>query len=245
MEQTGSKGAPMTLKMTLKWAMVLLGIVLLVPPQVFAGEPVVLKTQKDHVSYSIGVSVIRNFKHQGLEIDLDVVMQGMKDALGDRKLLLTDEELRSTLTSVQTDIRLKQRQARRFADVDRKKEGDAFLAENKKNEGVVTLPSGLQYKILKAGDGRKPTDADIVECRYHGTLINGVEFDSTPGAGQPRNFKVRDAVVPGMTEALKLMPVGSTWRLFIPSELSYQRGSGSAIGPNETLIFEIELLSIM
>ena len=240
MEQMGSKGTPVTLK----WATVLLGMVVLVPPQVFAGEPVVLKTQKERVSYSIGVSVIRNFKQQGLEIDLDVVMQGMKDALGDRKILLTEEEIRATLTAVQTGIRLKQRQARRFAEVDRKKEGDAFLAENRKNEGVVTLPSGLQYKILKAGNGRKPTDADIVECRYRGTLINGVEFDGTAGEGQTRNFKVRDAVVPGMTEALKLMPVGSKWRLFIPSELSYQRGSGSAIGPNETLIFEIELLAV-
>jgi FKBP-type peptidyl-prolyl cis-trans isomerase len=230
--------------MTLKWTTVLLGMVVLVPPQVFAEEPVVLKTQKDRVGYSIGVSVIRNFKQKGLEIDLDVVMQGMKDALGDRKLLLTEEEIRATLTAVQTDIRLKQRQARRFAEVDRKKEGDAFLAENRKNEGVVTLPSGLQYKILKAGDGRKPADADIVECRYQGTLINGVEFDSAAGVGQPRSFKVQDAVVPGMTEALKLMPLGSKWQLFIPSELSYQRGSGSAIGPNEALIFEIELLSI-
>jgi FKBP-type peptidyl-prolyl cis-trans isomerase len=230
--------------MTLKWATVMLGIVALVSPQVFAGEQVVLKTQKDRVSYSIGASVIRNFKQQGLEIDLDVVMQGMKDALGDGTLLLTEAELRATLTAVQTDIRLKQRQTRRFAEVDRKQAGDAFLAENKKNEGVVTLPSGLQYKILKAGDGRKPTDADIVECLYHGTLINGVEFDSAAGAGQPRNFKVQNAVVPGMAEALKLMPVGSKWRLFIPAELSYQRGSGSAIGPNETLIFEIELLSI-
>jgi len=230
--------------MMLKWMAVVPGIFFLVLPQVFAGEPAVLKTQQDKVNYSIGVSVIRNFKQQGLELDLNVVMQGMQDALGDQKLLLNEEELRATLTAVQTDIRLKQRQARRFAEVDRKKEGEAFLAENKRKEGVVTLLSGLQYKILKPGEGRKPTDADTVECRYHGTLINGVAFDSTTGAGQLRIFKVRDAVVPGMTEALKLMPVGSKWQLFIPPELSYQRGSGSAIGPNETLIFEIELLAI-
>lgn len=230
--------------MTRTWTAVLLGVVVLAHPPVFAQEPAALKTQKEMVSYSIGVSVIRNFIQQGLEIDLDVVMQGMKDALGDRKLLLTEEEVRATLAAVQTDIRLKQRQARRFVEVDRKKAGDAFLAENRKNEGVVTLPSGLQYKILKAGDGRRPTATDIVSCRYHGTLINGVEFDSAAGAGQPRNFKVQDALIPGMTEALKLMPVGSQWRLFIPSELSYRRGSGSAVGPNETLIFEVELLSI-
>jgi len=230
--------------MTIKWVAVCLGIFVLVHPQVFAGEPVVLKTQQDKVNYSIGVSVIRNFKQQGLEIDLDVVMQGMKDALGDRQLLLNEEELRATLTAVQTEIRLKQRQARRFAEVDRKTEGDAFLAENRKKKGVVTLLSGLQYKILKAGDGRKPTDADTVECRYQETLVNGAALDSTAGAGQPRIFKVQDAVVPGMTEALKLMPVGSKWQLFIPPELSYQRKPGNAIGQRETRIFELELLAI-
>jgi len=217
---------------------------LLVAVDAGAGEVTTLQTQKDRVNYSIGVSVIRNFKQQDLEIDLDVVMQGMKDALGSGKLLMNDEELRATLTAVQTDIRQKQRQARRFAVADRQKEGDAFLAENRKKEGVVTLPSGLQYKVIKAGNGKKPTESDLVECRYHGTLVNGAEFDSTVKEGQTRNFKVREAVVPGMTEALKLMPVGSKWQVVIPAELSYQRGPGSAIGPNETLIFDIELLAI-
>jgi len=229
--------------MTLRTSIGML-VVMALAPQAFAGEPLVLKTQQDRVNYSIGVSVIRNFKQQGLAIDLDLVMEGMKDALGDKQLLLSDEELRATLTAVQTEIRLKQRQARRFAEVDRKKEGDAFLAENKKKEGVVTLSSGLQYKILKAGEGRKPAENDTVECRYQGTLMNGAAFDNSVGAEKTRTFKVKDAVVPGMTEALKLMPAGSKWQLFIPSELSYRRGAGSAIGPNETLIFEIELLAV-
>jgi FKBP-type peptidyl-prolyl cis-trans isomerase FklB len=125
-----------------------------------------------------------------------------------------------------------------------KKEGDDFLAANKGKEGVVTLPSGLQYKILKQGDGAKPSASDSVVCNYRGTLINGTEFDSSSKHGQPLTFSV-GGVIKGWTEALQLMPVGSKWQLFVPSELAYgQRGAGADIGPNATLIFEVELLSI-
>jgi FKBP-type peptidyl-prolyl cis-trans isomerase FklB len=127
---------------------------------------------------------------------------------------------------------------------DNRKAGESFLAENKKKEGVVTLPSGLQYKVLKAGDGKKPTDADTVECHYRGTLINGTEFDSSYLTGQPATFKIA-GVIPGWREALKLMPVGSKWQLFVPSQLAYgARGKGGSIGPNAALIFEVELLAI-
>jgi FKBP-type peptidyl-prolyl cis-trans isomerase FklB len=128
--------------------------------------------------------------------------------------------------------------------VESKKEGDAFLAENKQKEGVVTLPSGLQYKIIKAGEGKKPKQEDTVVCHYRGTLINGTEFDGTHGPGEPATFKVT-GVVPGWREALKLMPVGSKWQLFIPPVLAYgERGAGATIGPNATLIYEVELLAI-
>lgn len=227
--------------MTLKW-MVVLGIVL-IPTQMFAEEPTVLKTQRDKVNYAIGVNMIGNFKQQGIEIDLDLVIRGMKDALAGEKLLMTNDEVRKVLGVYIAAVRQNQAKARSVAAEENRKAGEAFLAENGKKDGVVTLPSGLQYKILKAGDGRKPTDADTVECTYRGTLINGTEFDKSE-TGKPATFKV-SGVIPGWTEALKLMPAGSTWQLFIPSRLAYgERGQGRDIGPNETLIFEIELLAV-
>jgi UDP-GlcNAc:undecaprenyl-phosphate/decaprenyl-phosphate GlcNAc-1-phosphate transferase len=209
-----------------------------------AEEPVVLKTQKDAVNYAIGVNMIGNLKQQGIEIDLDLVMKGMKDAFSGGKLLMTDEELRKNISLYQIKVRQNWAKARPMAAEASKKEGEAFLAENKNKEGVVTLPSGLQYRILKAGDGNKPTDADTVECNYRGTLINGTEFDSSHLTGHPATFKVT-GVIPGWTEALKLMPVGSTWQLFVPPQLAYgERGASGPIGPNATLIFEVEFLAI-
>jgi len=137
----------------------------------------------------------------------------------------------------------KQRQAAGLAGEENRKAGEAFLAGNKAKDGVVTLPSGLQYKVLKAGDGRKPSDADMVECRYRGTLIDGTEFDRSDPAGQPATFKVA-GVIPGWREALKLMPVGSKWQLFIPPQLAYGAIGSGPIGPNATLIFELELLAV-
>jgi UDP-GlcNAc:undecaprenyl-phosphate/decaprenyl-phosphate GlcNAc-1-phosphate transferase len=209
-----------------------------------AEEPVVLKTQKEAVNYAIGVNMIANLKQQGIEIDLDLVMKGMRDAFSGGKLLMTDEELRKNISLYQVRVRQNWAKARPMAAEANKKEGEAFLAENKNKEGVVTLPSGLQYRILKAGDGNKPTDADSVECNYRGTLINGTEFDSSYHTGRPATFKVT-GVIPGWTEAFKLMPAGSIWQLFVPSQLAYgERGTSGPIGPNATLIFEVELLAI-
>ena len=210
-----------------------------------AQEPPILKTEADKVNYGIGVGVVRNFKNQGLTVDLDLVIRGMKDANSGATLLMTEEDLAKTMNAFQKELRQRQAEAMKVAAENNKKEGDAFLAENAKKEGVKVLPSGLQYKILKAGDGKIPTNADSVECHYRGTFIDGKEFDNSYKMGKPVTFKVQGGVIPGWSEALKLMPVGSKWQVFIPSQLAYgERGAGSQIGPNVTLIFEIELLSI-
>jgi FKBP-type peptidyl-prolyl cis-trans isomerase len=169
----------------------------------------------------------------------------MKDALSGNKTLLTEEEARSALMQLQSEMQAKM-QAKQAAEGEaNKKEGDAFLAANKTKEGVVTLPSGLQYKILTPGSGPKPTPTDSVVCNYKGTLINGTEFDSSYKRGEPATFPVT-GVIKGWTEALQLMPVGSKWQLFVPADLGYgPRGTpGGPIGPNSTLIFEVELMSI-
>lgn len=228
--------------MTSKWIAVV-GFGLLAV-QASAEEAPALKTEKDKMSYGVGAEAGRNFKRLGVEIDPDFLVRGLRDALSGEKLLMTDEEIRAAMTAYQAEARQKQAQAARLAAENNKKAGDAFLADNKTKEGVVTLPSGLQYKILKAGDGKTPTEADTVECNYRGTLINGTEFDSSYRRGQPATFKVT-GVIAGWREALKLMPVGSKWQLFIPPQLAYgERGAGRDIGPNATLIFEIELLAI-
>ena len=203
-------------------------------------QPVLtLKTQKDKVSYALGANLGMNLHSQSVEVDTAIVLRGLKDALAGGKLLLTDEEARAALTQLQTDLRTKQ------MDVN-KKAGADFLEAIKAKEGVVTLPSGLQYKILTEGTGPKPSPTDTVSCNYRGTLLNGTEFDSSYKRGQPASFPV-NGVIKGWTEALQLMPVGSKWQLFIPSDLAYgDRGADprSGIGPGATLIFDVELLSI-
>jgi FKBP-type peptidyl-prolyl cis-trans isomerase FklB len=164
--------------------------------------------------------------------------------LAGSKTLLTDDQAKAALTEVQNEVRKKQQEQMQAAGEMNKKEGETFLAANKGKDGVVTLPSGLQYKILKQGTGPKPVSADTVVCNYRGTLINGTEFDSSYKRGQPTTFPV-SGVIKGWTEALPLMSVGSTWQLFIPAELAYgERAPVPEIGPNSTLIFEVELLSI-
>ena len=203
-----------------------------------------LKTEKEKVSYGIGVEVAKGMKAQGLDVDPDVLAKGFKDAFAGQTLLMTDDELRTTLTAFQDQMKQKQAAAKSAAGADNKKEGDAFLAANAKKDGVVTLPSGLQYKVLKAGTGPKPAESDTVTCNYRGTLIDGKEFDSSYSSGQPATFAVA-GVIPGFGEALKLMPVGSKWEIVLPPNLAYaDQGAGNAIGPNATLIFEVDLIAI-
>jgi FKBP-type peptidyl-prolyl cis-trans isomerase FklB len=203
-----------------------------------------LTTQKDKISYAIGMNIGTNLHKQSVDVDPKVLQQGLQDAMAGGKTLLSEDEARATLTEFQNDMRKKQQEKMQQAGETNKKEGDAFLAANKAKQGVVTLPSGLEYKILTAGAGPKPTASDSVVCNYKGTLIDGKEFDSSYKRGQSATFPV-GGVIKGWTEALQLMPVGSKWQLFVPSELAYgERGSGPDIGPNATLVFEVELLSI-
>ena len=211
---------------------VVLGIVLLVS-QVSAQEKTDLRNQKEKMSYIIGMDIGNNLKKQSVEIDPNILAKGIRDALAGGKPLLTEQDIRETMVAFQKDMAAKH-----------KKDGEAFLAENKKKDGVKALPSGLQYKVIKKGSGKKPTSSDTVTTNYRGTLIDGTEFDSSYRRGQPATFPVK-GVIPGWTEALQLMEVGSKWQLFIPSNLAYgERGAAPSIGPNATLIFEIELVSI-
>jgi FKBP-type peptidyl-prolyl cis-trans isomerase len=205
-----------------------------------------LKTQKDKASYALGMKIGSDLRKQGVNASVDpaVAARGFKDALAGTKSQLTDDEVRAALTQLQSQVREKQMAKAHEEGGAAHKAGEEFLAANKDKEGVVTLPSGLQYKILTAGSGPKPTASDTVSCNYKGTLLNGKEFDSSYKRGHPETFPV-GGVIKGWTEALLLMPVGSKWQLFIPADLAYgDRGAGGDIGPGETLIFEVELLSI-
>ena len=208
------------------------------------GAVTTLKTTKEKFSYALGMNLGANFHKQSVDVDPNLVAAGIRAAMAGGKTLLTEAEAQAALAEVQSELRKKQMEKAQVTGEANKKEGDAFLAANKSKEGVTALPSGLQYKVLTAGTGPKPSASDSVVCNYRGTLINGKEFDSSYKRGQPATFPV-SGVIKGWTEALQLMPVGSKWQLFIPSTLAYgERGAGGDIGPNATLIFEVELISI-
>ncbi len=223
--------------------------VLLLASHAIAGEQETLKTQKEKASYTIGVDMGRNLRHQGIDLDLGLVIKGLKAGMAGETLLMTDQDLKATRKATQNEVmrrhaaQKQQRSKAKMSGEDNKRAGEAFLGENRTKEGVVVLPSGLQYKVLKAGEGKKPREADTVECHYRGTMIDGSMFGSSGRTGKPSTFKVAD-VIPGWREALLLMPVGSMWQLFVPSELAYGEQGAGRIGPNETLIFEVELVAI-
>jgi FKBP-type peptidyl-prolyl cis-trans isomerase FklB len=209
-----------------------------------AQEKPVLKDQKEKISYIIGIEIGGNFKKQSIDIDPDILSRGIQDGLSGAKPLLSEQEAREVMTAFEKEMRSRQQAAQKAAGEKNKKEGEAFLAENKKKAGVKTLPSGLQYRVIKAGTGKKPAATDTVTTHYRGTLIDGTEFDSSYKRGKPATFPV-NGVIPGWTEALQLMEEGAKWQLFIPSNLAYaERGAGRVIGPHATLIFEVELISI-
>jgi FKBP-type peptidyl-prolyl cis-trans isomerase FklB len=203
-----------------------------------------LPTPRDKNSYAIGLNVGKGLHQDSIDVDPNLILQGLKDGLSGGQSLMTDEELQTTMLGLQNEVRGKMEAKRQQAGGENKKTGDAYLAANKAKPGVTTLPSGLQYKVLKQGTGPKPTANDTVVCNYKGTLIDGKEFDSSYKRGEPAKFPVR-GVIKGWTEALQLMPVGSKWELVLPPDLAYgERGAGADIGPNATLVFEVELLSI-
>jgi FKBP-type peptidyl-prolyl cis-trans isomerase FklB len=209
-----------------------------------SSKPLALTTQKAKFSYALGMNLGSSLHHDEVEVDPDILAQGLKDALAGGKMQLTEDQAKAAMMETQNQVRTKMQAKMQAEAAANKKDGDAFLAANKGKEGVVALPSGLQYKVLKQGTGPKPAATDSVVCNYRGTLINGKEFDSSYKRGEPATFPV-NGVIKGWTEALQQMPVGSKWRLFVPSDLAYgERGAGEDIGPNSTLIFEVELLSI-
>lgn len=214
------------------------------PAPAAQGSAPAFKTQKEKISYAIGMEMGKGVKTQGIDVDPSILEQGLKDALSGAKSQMSEDEIKQVITALQQDIRQKQMQVQEAAAAENKTKGEAFLAANAKKEGVVALPDGLQYKILTAGQGKKPVESDTVMCNYKGTFVDGTEFDSSAQAGKPVPFEVKN-VIPGFKEVLQLMPVGSKWQVFVPSNLAYgERGAGGVIGPNAMLIFEIELVSI-
>jgi len=203
-----------------------------------------LKTEKDKLSYAMGMDLGGQLKANSVDIDPALFAEGLKAMLGGSKTLLTEAEAKAVISQLQMTMVAKQAAAVKAVAEKNKTEGEAFLAANKAKEGVVTLPSGLQYKVITNGTGPKPTLEQTVVCQYKGTLIDGKEFDSSYKRGQPATFPVK-GVIKGWTEVLQLMPVGSKWQVFVPPALAYaERGAGADIGPNATLIFEIELVAI-
>jgi FKBP-type peptidyl-prolyl cis-trans isomerase FklB len=202
-----------------------------------------LKTEMDKVSYSIGTILGGQFKQQGLDIQFDSFIQGIKDVLGDKELALTQQQMQEVMRAFGTKAEAKMKAKADAAGATNAKEGAAFLAANAKKDGVISLPSGLQYKVIKKGTGPKLKVTDNFKALYSGSLIDGTVFDSTAKRNnEPLDMPV-NRVIPGWTEALQLMPAGSKWVLYIPGNLAYgARGGGPLIGPNATLIFEIELL---
>mgnify|MGYP000474708075 CR=1 FL=1 len=227
-----------------RWLAVLALAALLAAPALGTAEEKAAMSAREKVGYSLGADIGRMLKQQGVEVDPQAFAKGFADAMAGGPLALKDEEIREVLQAFQQETMAKQQEHRRAEAAANKKAADAFLAENKGKAGVVTLPSGLQYKVLTEGTGATPKETDTVTVHYRGTLLDGTEFDSSYSRGEPATFPV-NGVIKGWTEALQRMRVGAKWQLFIPPELAYgERGAGRVIGPNQALVFEVELLGI-
>lgn len=225
--------------MKLRWALFLLGGVLLAS-QVNAQQTLTLKNQKEKMSYIMGMDIGKSLKTQPMEIDVDVLLRGIKDTVLGGKSLLTEQEIRETVALFQKEMIAKQQAV---AEKNRK-DREAFLGGDPKKEGIVTLSSGLKYKVIQPGIGSKPKSTDTVMVHYWATLMDGTEFDSSYRRGQPESLSVNE-VIPGLREALVLMQEGAKWLLYIPPNLAYgERGLGGQIGPNSALFFEVELIAI-
>ena len=227
---------------TTTWTLVLSTVIFLGVG--FAADNPNVKEEKDKVSYSVGYQVGGDFKRQGVELNPELLVKGVQDAMSGAKPLMTQQEMNKTLVDLKKKIVTAQREEQKKAADKNLADGKKFLESNAKKEGVTTLPSGLQYKVVAKGTGASPKKTDSVTVHYKGTLLDGTEFDSSYKRGQPATFRV-DGVIAGWTEALQLMKPGAKWQLFIPANLAYgERGAGSRIGPNSTLIFEVELIKV-
>src|SRR5579859_1310984 len=208
------------------------------------GAAVTLKTQREKASYALGMSIGTGMHRQGLPVDPALVSRGLRDAMAGGKTLLTEDEMKAALQQLRGQVQQAQEAKSQAESAGNRKAGEAFLTANKSKEGVKTLPDGLQYKVIKEGSGPKPTANDTVTVNYRGTLIDGKEFDSSYKRGQPVSFPV-NGVIKGWTEALQMMPVGSKWQLFIPPYLAYGNNPPDpSIGAGDTLVFDVELISI-
>lgn len=228
--------------MKLKYLTPLAALALVAPA--LADHPNVLKDQRDKASYSIGVNIGSGIKANALDLNTDALMAGVQDGISGAKPQLTDKEREETLMAFEQDMMKKETERLKELAEKNKKEGTAFLAANKAKEGVKTLPSGLQYKVLAEGNGAQPKPTDQITVNYRGTLLDGTEFDNSYKRGEPATLQL-NGVIKAWSEALPLMKTGAKWQLFVPADLAYgEKGAGRAIGPNSTLIFEVELLSI-
>jgi FKBP-type peptidyl-prolyl cis-trans isomerase len=210
----------------------------------FAADPARLDNAKDKINYSIGYQIGGDLQRKGIDLDTDLLVKGIRDAVGKKEPLMPPEEMRATLEELKKQATLAAR--KEWSEKARKnlEQGEAFLAGNGKKEGVVTLPGGLQYRVIAEGTGKSPVAADNVTVHYRGTLIDGTEFDSSYKRNKPATFRV-DQVIPGWAQALPKMKEGAKWMLFVPAKLAYgARGAGSGIPPNSTLVFSVELLSV-
>lgn len=204
-----------------------------------------LESFEGRSSYAVGVDIGNNLARTGVDLDLSGLLRGISDVLEGRDAQLTDQEVREVLQELSTRMQVAQAQQFEEATTRNAAEGEAYLAENGQRDGVITTESGLQYEVLTQGNGPRPAATDQASVHYRGTLVDGTEFDSSYERGEPATFPI-NRVIPGWTEALQLMPVGSKYRFVIPSRLAYgEQGSGPLIGPNATLIFEVELLGIV
>lgn len=226
------------------------GGALLIRARAPASRPEPEMSQREQLSYAMGVSISRTFDRQKVDLDSAALERGLRDGSGDGPLKMTDEQMKQTLAAFKTELQQKKAEAARTLVESQKQIGQKFLAENAKKEGVVVLPSGLQYKVLHAGTGPRPNASDAVRCHYRGTLVDGTEFDSSYRYGQPATFGMA-ATIAGWREALELMPVGSRWQVVVPPDLAYgergvpgPKGAGYRIPPSSVLIFEVDLLGI-
>ena len=213
---------------------------------IMAAEDAVLKNQKDRISYAIGVDIGNSLRKNLVEVNTDIMVKGLRASLAGKKTLMTDQEVRDTIAAYQQELQAKQMEQLKIDAQKNKKEGEAFLAKNKKNKDVISLPSGLQYSIISKGSGtRRPKAADMATVHYRGMLLDGTEFDSSYKRNAPATFAV-SAIIKGWTEALLLMEEGAKWKLFIPPDLGYgEMGRPPTIPPNATLIFETELVKVI